>query len=91
MMGMFFVQQGTIMARDITLPGGQTFELPSASMSLFNTASIIALIPVYDKILEPWMKRKGIRMSLLSRIGRLRHTVLGSDTCQGRVLPVLSI
>ncbi|MEW5301562.1 MAG: hypothetical protein WDW36_004415 [Sanguina aurantia] len=69
MMGMFFVQQGTIMARDITLPGGQTFELPSASMSLFNTASIIALIPVYDKVLEPWMKRKGIRMSLLSRIG----------------------
>ncbi|MEW5319134.1 MAG: hypothetical protein WDW38_010304 [Sanguina aurantia] len=69
MMGMFFVQQGTIMARDITLPGGQTFELPSASMSLFNTASIIALIPVYDKILEPWMQRKGIRMSLLSRIG----------------------
>jgi hypothetical protein len=54
-MGSFFVQQGNLMSRDFALnvPGVShpvTLHIPSASMSLFNTLSIIVLIPVYDKI-----------------------------------------
>ena len=54
-MGSFFVQQGNLMSRDFALnvPGVShpvTLRIPSASMSLFNTLSIILLIPVYDKI-----------------------------------------
>ncbi len=55
-MGSFFVQQGNLMARDVPLrlpwaARSTVLHVPSASMSLFNTLSIILLIPVYDKIL----------------------------------------
>jgi peptide/histidine transporter 3/4 len=49
--------------------GSASFEIPSASMSLFNTLSIIVLIPVYDKLLEPGLRKAGKRMTLLQRIG----------------------
>lgn len=46
-------------------------QVPSASMSLFNTLSIILLIPVYDKWLEPAISklRRGNKITLLQRIG----------------------
>lgn len=42
-MGTLFVQQGTLMAREVSF-NGQSFTIPSASMSTFNTLSIIVLI-----------------------------------------------
>ncbi|GLC42322.1 hypothetical protein PLESTB_000659700 [Pleodorina starrii] len=78
-MGSFFVQQGNLMARDVVLPSfsgsgsgsgsSWTFHVPSASMSLFNTLSIIVLIPVYDKLLEPAITRIRGKITLLQRIG----------------------
>ncbi|GLI71059.1 hypothetical protein VaNZ11_015975 [Volvox africanus] len=69
-MGSFFVQQGNLMARDVILPGTQKhFHVPSASMSLFNTLSIIVLIPLYDKLLEPAIARCRGKITLLQRIG----------------------
>ena len=73
-MGSFFVQQGSLMSRDVPLPdaaGGGKLHVPSASMSLFNTLSIILLIPVYDKWLEPAIQRlrRGNKITLLQRIG----------------------
>jgi peptide/histidine transporter 3/4 len=38
-------------------------------MALFNTLSIIVLIPLYDKVLEPGLRKAGKRMTLLQRIG----------------------
>ncbi|KXZ50431.1 hypothetical protein GPECTOR_16g605 [Gonium pectorale] len=71
-MGSFFVQQGNLMARELQLPGalgGGSFTVPSASMSLFNTLSIIALIPLYDKFIEPAITRLRGKITLLQRIG----------------------
>ncbi|GIL61727.1 hypothetical protein Vafri_16126 [Volvox africanus] len=69
-MSSFFVQQGNLMARDVILPGTKThFHVPSASMSLFNTLSIIILIPLYDKLLEPAIARCRGKITLLQRIG----------------------
>jgi hypothetical protein len=45
-------------------------QIPSASMSLFNTLSVIVLVWVYDAVLEPALKKsKRFRMTLLRRQG----------------------
>eukprot|EP00891_Asterochloris_glomerata_P003785 jgi/Astpho2/3785/Aster-04319 len=77
-MGSFFVEQGSQMDRRITFPrfsifghyvrGGQ-LRIPAASLALFNTVSIIALIPLYDRGLVPLLSRFGKKLSLLQRIG----------------------
>lgn len=43
--------------------------MPAASLALFNTLSIILLIPIYDRGLVPLLRRFGTKLSLLSRIG----------------------
>ena len=48
---------------------GKDFLIPAASMSLFNTLAIIALIPIYDKIVVPFLKRVNMNPSNLQRIG----------------------
>ena len=67
-MGSFFVEQGTQMDRKMF---GGKIQIPAASLALFNTISIIALIPVYDRILVPGLRYFGKKISLLQRIGRL--------------------
>ena len=64
-MGSFFVEQGSVMDRRM----GDGWKIPAASLSLFNTLSIIVLIPLYDRGLVPLLRRMGIKISLLSRIG----------------------
>lgn len=64
-MNTFFIEQGTQMDRRVT-PG---FDIPAASLALFNTLSIIVLIPLYDRGLVPLLRRFGSRVSLLQRIG----------------------
>lgn len=47
----------------------QNFSIPAASLALFNTLSIIVLIPLYDRGLVPLLRRVGKRITLLQRIG----------------------
>ena len=65
-MGSFFVMQGANMDRNMF---GGRFVIPSASLSLFNTISIIALIPVYDRGVVPLLQKAGIKITHLQRIG----------------------
>ena len=71
-MGSFFVEQGTQMDRQMF---GGNIQIPAASLALFNTISIIALIPVYDRVLVPGLRYFGKKISLLQRIGRLTSCV----------------
>lgn len=66
-MGSFFVEQGTQMDRHMF---GGKIQIPAASLALFNTISIIALIPVYDRLLVPGLRYFGKKISLLQRIGK---------------------
>lgn len=75
-MGSFFVVQGARMDRRIELPwftrddgSSVSFYIPAASLSVINTVAIVALIPMYDKILVPVLRKAGRPMTLLRRIG----------------------
>jgi peptide/histidine transporter 3/4 len=66
--GTLFLSQGTTMDRHVT----PNFQIPAASFPLFITATICALLPLYDKFLVPFMRKftgnkRG--MTLLQRIG----------------------
>eukprot|EP00798_Chlamydomonas_sp_ICE-L_P012247 gene12248-15388_t len=67
-MSSMFVQQGNLMDRTMPWFNGQTATMPAASMSIFNTVSIIVLIYLYDKFFEPAVKRC-YNITLLRRIG----------------------
>lgn len=49
-MGSLFVLQGSIM--DIRV-GNSSFKIPPASLSIFDTLSVIFWVPVYDRIIVP--------------------------------------
>ena len=66
-MGSFFVMQGANMDRNMF---GGRFVIPSASLSLFNTISIITLIPIYDRGVVPLLQRFGVKITHLQRIGK---------------------
>jgi len=59
-----FVQQGGLM--DCRLG---SFVISQASLSSFDTISIILLIPLFDKLLYPRLRRAGFRVSNLQRTG----------------------
>lgn len=67
-MGSFFVQQGQSMDRRVS---GTSVRIPAASLAVFNTVSIIVLIPLYDRGLIPILRRCGRSLSHLQRIGKL--------------------
>ena len=46
-----------------------TLEIPPASLSSFDTISILVLIPLYDQGLVPLLKRCKKRITVLQRIG----------------------
>lgn len=75
-MGSFFVMQGANMDRSMF---GGRFVIPSASLSLFNTISIIALIPIYDRGVVPLLQKFGIKITHLQRIGGMPMSVVPSD------------
>ncbi|XP_059667932.1 protein NRT1/ PTR FAMILY 8.1-like [Cornus florida] len=52
-MGTLFVLQGNTM----DLHMGSSFEIPSASLSLFDTISVIFWVPVYDRVIVPFARR----------------------------------
>lgn len=68
-MGSFFVVQGSYMNRTTPLPWGGTFTIPAASLAMVNTLGVVLLIPVYDRLLIPLMRRLGRPITLLGRIG----------------------
>ena len=69
-MGSFFVVQGSKMDRRIEIPFYDgIFYIPAASLAVINTFAIVALIPLYDKILVPVLRRAGTPMTMLKRIG----------------------
>lgn len=52
-MGTMFVLQGNTLDRQL----GRRFQIPSASLSLFDTLSVIAWVPVYDRLVVPVARR----------------------------------
>ncbi|XP_049375235.1 protein NRT1/ PTR FAMILY 8.1-like [Solanum verrucosum] len=52
-MGTLFVLQGNTMDLHMT----KSFEIPSASLSLFDTISVIFWVPVYDRVIVPLARR----------------------------------
>jgi len=65
-MGSFFVVQGSMMDRQV---GTGSFEVPAASLAVIDTVAIVGLIPVYDMLFEPMLRRVGRPMTTLKRIG----------------------
>lgn len=66
--GTLFLSQGTTMDRRMS----PNFQIPAASFPLFVTATICALLPLYDKFFVPFVRRftgnkRGL--TLLQRIG----------------------
>ncbi|KAK1300923.1 putative peptide/nitrate transporter [Acorus calamus] len=64
----FFVKQGVTMDRLI----GHDFKVPSATLQSFVSISVVAFIPIYDRILVPIIRNfTGIHsgLTLLQRIG----------------------
>mmetsp|Transcript_33936 Transcript_33936/g.96157 ORF Transcript_33936/g.96157 Transcript_33936/m.96157 type:complete len:662 (-) Transcript_33936:13-1998(-) len=60
----FFILQGDKMNR--TFMGHQ---VPAASLTLFDTLSIIALVPAYEHLLMPCLRRLRRQPTMLQRIG----------------------
>ncbi|KAJ1411294.1 PTR2 family proton/oligopeptide symporter, conserved site [Sesbania bispinosa] len=52
-MGTLFVLQGNTM----DLHMGTSFEIPSASLSLFDTVSVLIWVPVYDRLIVPFARK----------------------------------
>ena len=77
-MGSFFVEQGAQMDRQMF---GGKLRIPAASLALFNTISIIALIPVYDRLLVPGLRYFNKQITLLQRIGELRCSREAINEC----------
>ncbi|RMZ54186.1 hypothetical protein APUTEX25_005342, partial [Auxenochlorella protothecoides] len=84
-MGSFFVVQGASMNRTMPLPGGGTFTIPAASLAIVNTLGIVLLIPLYDRVVIPLLRRAGRPMTLLRRIG------WGMVVCAGAMFAAASL
>ena len=48
---------------------GSVYHIPAASMTMFDTFAIITMIPIYDGIVVPLLKRCRCELTLLQRIG----------------------
>jgi len=85
-MGSFFVVQGAHMDRIVVLPKGLgTFKIPAASLAMINTVAIVGLIPFYDKLLAPALRRAGRPLTLLKRIGWGLVVCLAAMLCAASV------
>eukprot|EP01127_Copromyxa_protea_P014081 TRINITY_DN3870_c0_g1_i4.p1 TRINITY_DN3870_c0_g1~~TRINITY_DN3870_c0_g1_i4.p1 ORF type:complete len:388 (-),score=65.03 TRINITY_DN3870_c0_g1_i4:104-1267(-) len=64
-MSSIFFTQGTVM--DLKL--GPDFVLPVASLHIFNALGILVLVPLFDRVLYPFLKSRNIDFGMLRRIG----------------------
>lgn len=53
-MSTLFVEQGTVM----NVSMGPNFNIPAASLSIFDTLSVIVCVPLYDRVLVPIVRRR---------------------------------
>ncbi|KAG0583405.1 hypothetical protein KC19_3G133500 [Ceratodon purpureus] len=53
-MSTMFVQQGALM----NVKMGKSFEIPAASLSIFDTLSVIVCVPLYDRLLVPFVRKR---------------------------------
>lgn len=63
-----FVQQGAVM----NVSMGSHFQIPAASLSIFDTLSVLVCVPIYDRVLVPFVRRRtgNVRgFTQLQRIG----------------------
>lgn len=68
-MGTMFVLNGTQMNQETKI-FGLTFSMPSASMNIFNVLSIMLIIPIYDRIIVPFMQKCcNFTPTMLQRMG----------------------
>jgi len=63
-MSSMFYSQGTVM--NLTLGD---IQLPLSSLQVFNSAGIMILVPLFDRIIYPLLRKKNINFSILRRIG----------------------
>lgn len=52
--------------------------IPPASLSLADVLFVLILIPLMDKIIYPWLDRKGWKLSVFNRISIGKY----DDLCQ---------
>lgn len=67
-MGTLFVLQGSTMDPHV---GNSTFKIPAASLSIFDTLSVIFWVPVYDRIIVPVARRFTGHKSGLTQLQRM--------------------
>ena len=53
----------------MNLSMGPSFNITSASLSAFDTIAIIILVPIYDRILIPILRRWNLAPTYLQRVG----------------------
>ncbi|CAN1134981.1 Protein NRT1/ PTR FAMILY 8.1, partial [Linum perenne] len=66
-MGTLFVLQGNTMDLDIT----NSFQIPSASLSLFDTLSVILWVPIYDRAIVPLARKFTGRQNGFTQLQRI--------------------
>jgi len=46
-----------------------SFGIPVSALNIFDTLIILILVPIFDGILYPYLKKKGVPLSMLAKIG----------------------
>lgn len=46
-----------------------SLSLPVSSMNIFNNISILVLVPLFERMLYPWLRAQGFKLSMLTKIG----------------------
>ena len=46
-----------------------TFQLPISGMNIFNNIAILALVPLFEQVLYPYMKSQGMELRMLWKMG----------------------
>lgn len=66
-MSTLFVEQGSVMNINM----GPHFQIPAASLSIFDTISVILWVPLYDRLLVPFVRRRTGRVRGFTQLQRM--------------------
>ena len=61
------------------------FEIPIATLGLFDVIPILVLVPLFDRVLIPCLRRRGLRVTMLQRMGAGFVFAAASMACAGVV------
>ena len=67
-MGNLFVSQAEVMDTHL---GKTSFEIPEASLTVFDTLSVIVWVPIYDKIITPFARKITGQKNGLTQLQRM--------------------